>query len=333
MTENKFNLIDALWIPIAGVGQVSLRQVFTERDYSSLGGNPIQKIVLMKLLLAIVQMASTPKDNYEWEELDTKEMAEKCLAYLENNYDKFYLYGDKPFLQMLAIKAAKIQPYGAVFPEVSTGNTTILTQSQLEKKLFDADKAMLLIVLMGFGLGGKKTDNSIVLSENYTGKTKPNGKPTTGKPSASLGFMGFLHSFLQGETLLQTLWLNLLDQTQIDNLSFYSQGLGIAPWELMPEGENCPTAQQLQNTLMGRLIPLSRFCFLTEDGLHYSEGIAHLSYKEGMIEPSLAVKGVGDKAKVLWAETERRPWRSLTALLSFMEKIVVILIVILFVRV
>ncbi len=314
--ENRFSLIDEPWIPIADVGRVSLKQIFSNLDYRALGGNPIQKIAVTKLLLAIAQAACTPDDNYDWEKLSTTDLAQSGLTYLAEHHDRFYLYSDRPFLQMPAIVQAATQSIGAVLPEIATGNTTVLNGIQIEKQLDDADKALLMLQLMGFGLGGKKTDNSITLSAGYTGKSKDNGKGTTGKAGASLGFMGFLHSFLQGETLLQTVWLNLFSQEQINDLP-YGAGLGIAPWEKMPEGENCETAKQLQNSLLGRLIPLSRFCLLNETGLHYSEGIAHLDYKAGMVDPSVAFSGK-DK-KVLWVDTERRPWRFLTALLSFME--------------
>ena len=50
--ERRFNLIDEPWLPIVDVGRVSLRQVFSEPSYRALGGNPVQKIALMKLLLA-----------------------------------------------------------------------------------------------------------------------------------------------------------------------------------------------------------------------------------------------------------------------------------------
>jgi CRISPR system Cascade subunit CasA len=314
--ENRFNLVVEPWIPIADVGRVSLKQIFSNPDYRALGGNPIQKIALTKLLLAIAQAACTPDDNFDWEELSTNDLAQSGLTYLAEHHDKFYLYGDHPFLQMPTISKAATQSIGAVLPEIATGNTTVLNGIQIEKSLDDADKALLILQLMGFGLGGKKTDNSVTLSAGYSGKSKDNGKGTTGKAGASLGFMGFLHSFLQGETLLQTVWLNLFSQEQIQELP-YAAGLGVAPWEKMPEGEDCETAKQLQNSLMGRLIPLSRFCLLNEMGLHYSEGIAHLDYKTGMVDPSVAYS---DKEKrVLWVDTERRPWRFLTALLSFME--------------
>ena len=314
--ENRFNLVDELWIPIADVGRVSLKQIFTEPTYRSLGGNPVQKIALTKLLLAIAQAAYTPQDNDDWQDLGAEGLAEKCLAYLEQWHESFYLYGEKPFLQMPAIAKAAIQPIGAVLPEIATGNTTILNALQIETELNDTDKALLIVQLMGFGLGGKKTDNTVVLSAGYTGKSNDKGKPSTGKAGASLGFMGFLHNFLQGESLLETLWLNLFSQEQVNDLPYGS--LGIPPWEKMPEGENCQIAQDLKNSLMGRLIPLSRFCLLNDTGLHYSEGINHFDYKTTkIIDPSVAGNFSKD-AKVLWVDTERRPWRYLTSLLSFL---------------
>lgn len=244
MIENKFSLIDEPWIPIADIGRVSLRQVFSEPDYRALGGNPIQKISLTKLLLAIGQAACTPEDDDAWEKLGAEGLAKSCLTYLEEWHDRFYLYGEKPFLQMSTIAAAATQSIGAVLPEIATGNTTVLSSLQIESELSDADKSVLIVQLMGFGLGGKKTDNAIVLSAGYTGKTNAAGKASTGKAGASLGFMGFLHTFLQGESLLQTLWLNLFTQEQIQGFR-YTNGLGIAPWENMPEGEQCETAKQL----------------------------------------------------------------------------------------
>jgi len=319
MKENKFNLIDQPWIPIVDVGLVSLKSIFTEPSYQLLGGNPIQKIALTKLLLAIAQSAWTPEDEKDWEDLGSEELSEKCLNYLDKWHDNFYLYGEKPFLQMPAISTAKEQPTGAVLPEIATGNTTILNALQLEKTSTNADKALLILTLMGFAFSGKKTDNTVVLSEGYTEKRKPNGKGMSGKSGTSLGFMGFLHSFLLGDSILQSLWFNLLTQEDIVNIGLYSQGLGVAPWEKMPQGEICPVARQLQHSLMGRLIPVSRFCLLTGNGLHYSEGIAHPDYKAGVVDPSVTVDFTKKTPKLVWVDSERKPWRFLTALLSFME--------------
>lgn len=318
--ENSFNLIDEPWIPIVDVGRVSLRQLFSHPEYRALGGNPVQKIAITKLLLAIAQSAYTPEDDEDWLQLGADGLANRCLQYLEQWHDKFYLYGEKPFLQMPAIKAAAVQNFGAVLAEISTGNTTVLTQSQVEKSLTDADKALLVVQLMGFGLGGKKTDNSVVLSSGYQEKFNDKGKPSTGKPSASIGFLGFLHNFLQGITLLETLWLNLFTTQQVLDIGIYPQGIGKAPWEQMPVGEICPAAEALKSSLMGRLVPLSRFCLLVENGLHYSEGLAHAGYKEGVVDPSVSVDFSGKDPKAIWVDPDKRPWRLLTALLSFFSQ-------------
>jgi CRISPR system Cascade subunit CasA len=157
----------------------------------------------------------------------------------------------------------------------------------------------------------------VVLSEGYWGKTKENGKGMSGKPGPAVAHMGLLHNFCLGISLLKTIWLNLFTQVDIAELRIYPNGLGTAPWQQMPQGEDCPMAKDLKGSLMGRLIPLCRFCLFTDEGLHYSEGIAHASHKEGMFDPSIAIDFGGKEAKVRWADPERRPWRELTSLLSF----------------
>lgn len=114
--ENRFNLVDEPWIPVAGVGRVSLAQLFENPQYRSLGGNPVQKIAVMKLLLAIAQAAATPADEHAWRALGAEGLACSCGAYLDRWHERFYLYGERPFLQMSAIHAADLQRYGAVLP-------------------------------------------------------------------------------------------------------------------------------------------------------------------------------------------------------------------------
>ncbi|MCR6650491.1 MAG: type I-E CRISPR-associated protein Cse1/CasA [Cellvibrionaceae bacterium] len=318
--ENRFNLIDEPWIPVADYGRVSLKDIFTHAEYRALGGNPVQKIALLKLLLAIAQAAATPKDEAEWKSLGAEGLARRCLAYLDKWHDRFYLYGEKPFLQMPAIKAAKVQLFGAVLPEISTGNTTVLSQVQIERPLDDSGKALLLLTLMGFALSGKKTDNSVVLTPGYEGKRNDKGKASTGRTGPSVGHMGLLHNFLLGSNLQNSLWLNLFTSQQVEQMNLYPEGVGTAPWENMPTGEDCDQARKLKRSLMGRLIPMCRFCLLAMDGLHYSEGIAHPGYKEGVVDPSMAINNSGKEPKALWVDPEKRPWRELTSLLGFFEQ-------------
>ena len=315
--ENRFNLIDEPWIPVVDIGMASLREIFAKPQYRALGGTPVQKIALTKLLLAIAQAAATPEDDAQWNEWGWQGMSRRVLGYLTQWHDRFFLYGERPFLQMPGIVAADVKSFGAVLPDVATGNTTVLTESQIQKSLNDADKALLLITLMGFALGGKKTDNRIVLSPDYLGKKNDKGKASTGRPGPSVLHMGLLHSFCQGDSLQKSIWLNVFSHAELANLTIFPGGLGRAPWEKMPEGEACPIALALKSSLMGRLITLSRFCLLRECGLHYSEGIAHDSYKDGIYDPSITVNPSGNDVKVLWANPEKRPWRELASLLGF----------------
>lgn len=318
--ENRFNLVDEPWIPVAGVGRVSLAQLFENPQYRSLGGNPVQKIAVMKLLLAIAQAAATPADDQAWWALGAEGLARSCLAYLHRWHERFYLYGERPFLQIPAIHAADLQRYGAVLPEVATGNTTVLNHGQVERMLDDGEKALLLVSLMAFALSGKKVDNSVVLSPGYAGKRNDKGKPSSSKPGPAVAYMGLLHSFLIGNSLQETLWLNLLTARQVEQAMIFPKGIGAAPWEQMPTGEDCPVAGELKQSLMGRLVPLCRFCLLAEEGLHYSEGLAHASYKEGVCDPSVAVNHSSKEPKALWADPDKRPWRELTSLLSFIDQ-------------
>lgn len=318
--ENRFNLIDESWIPIADYGKASLKEVFSNKNFQSLGGNPVQKIAIFKLLLAIAQAAATPENETQWQALSADGLAQKCLDYLDKWHDRFYLYGEKPFLQMPAISTARALSFGAFLPEISTGNTTVLTQSQIEHGLSAADQALVVLMQMGFALSGKKTDNSVVLSEGYAGKRNDKGKPSTGRTGPSVAHMGLLHSFVMANSLQNSIWLNLLTTKELDSASIFQQGLGIAPWEEMPAGEACTVAQRLQKSYMGRLIPLCRFCLLTEEGMHYSEGIAHANYKDGIQDLSVAVNSSGKEPKALWTDPEKRPWRELNSLLSFIAQ-------------
>ena len=315
--DNRFNLVEENWIPVAGEGLVSLRRIFSDSGLKSLGGNPVQKIAVTKLLLAIAQSAYTPEDDEDWARIGVQGVAEKSLAYLEAKKDCFWLYGERPFLQIPAVEKAGKVSFGALQPFVTTGNTTVLTQINVETDYSDAEKALLVVQIMGFGLGGKKTDNSIVLSPGYQGKTNEKGRPSTGRPGPSLGFWGYLHTFLLGSCIKESIWLNLLTKHDLVRSRFYPGGAGIPPWDNCPLGEADNIAESMKKSLMGRLVPMSRSVLLAADGMHYSEGLLHPTYKEGGIDPSVAINF--KDSKVLWVDPNKRPWRNLTSLLAFLE--------------
>lgn len=319
MNKNRFNLIDEPWIPAAGKGLVSLNQIFSDNKITALGGNPVEKIAVFKLLLAIAQSAYTPANEQEWKKLGVAGLQKKILSYLNEQHDNFWLYGEKPFLQMHAIRKAKKTSFGDVQMMVATGNTTVVTQFQQEKSLSDAEKAMLVLTLMGFALGGKKTDNSVVLTPGYNLKSNEKGKPSTGKPGPSLAYMGLLHSFLFGISLQESIYYNLFTKDYITAMQIFPELIGSAPWEQMPTGELDDTAKKLTASYMGRLISLNRFILLDIDGIHYSEGIAHPNYADSVFDLSITIDFSASKPKVLWANPEKKPWRQLSSLLSFIK--------------
>lgn len=308
-----FNLVDDAWLPVAGIGPVSLREAFARPDLRALGGTPLQKIAVMKLLLAVAQAAATPEDNAAWLTLGPDGMVTACLAYLDTWKGAFRLYGDRPFLQMPAVRMARTLPYGALIPEVATGNTTVLTQWQQTPPLTDALRALILIVNQSCCFSGKKVDKSLVLSPTVV-------KSPSAKAGPALCSFGLLHTFLTGTTLQESVWLNLLTQEDIAANSNWTEGLGTPPWEAMPEGEACPTAEKLRHSLMGRLVPMARFYWLEEDTIHSVEGIVHPDYLQGCIDPSVTADFSGKRPRVLWVDPDKRPWRSLTALLSFLNR-------------
>jgi len=311
-TERYFNLVEEEWIPVAGTGLVSLDRIFSDSDLSALGGTPVEKVALTKLFLAIAQAAYTPENENDWAALGASGLAEKTRQYLGEKRDLFWLYGGRPFLQMPVPKIAQAEkkPIGAFLPNTPTRNTSILTQSQVKEEYNDAEKALSLVSLAGFARGGKQPDKKILLSEGY-------GPKSSAKPGPSLGFLGYLHSFLFGASLQETIWLNLLTLDHINDMQIYPGGIGVPPWEQMPEGEDCSVAKALKESLMGRLVPLCRFGLLNGDCLHCTEGIVHPVHKDGGVDPTITVNFTENPPKALWVNPEKRPWRELTSLLSF----------------
>jgi CRISPR system Cascade subunit CasA len=324
--ENKYNLIHEKWIPVI-IGdkevKVSLTDAFTDVNIKRISGKPIEKIAVFKFLTAIAQAAYTPKDFEAWQEIgnNASKFSEQVLNYLNKWEDRFYLYGEYPFLQMKAITRAEVKTFGEISPEVATGNTPFFNQTQIERELDESEKALFILTQQSFALGGKKADNSVILTEGYTGKSNKSGNESTSKYASALGLYGYLHSFIEGDNLIKTVLVNLMTQEEINEIKVFSGGLGIPAWEQMPVGEDCDRAKQLTQTILGRLVPISRFFILSEDkkGLHYSEGLPYKDHKDGFNDLTATIDYSTAKAKPTWVDTSEKPWRLITSLLAFLK--------------
>lgn len=289
-----------------------------------MAGNPIEKISILKFLIAIVQAACTPANDKEWLEYTQEDISSKVLSYLETYKNKFCLYGANPFLQMPTlksfIKAKTLLPKkkSGFLPTGTTENTTLYLDSQKTRPCSDADNAVFLICLSGFGRGGKQPTNKVVLSENFTKKTSSAAGPFLDK-------RGLLHNFLIGKTILETIWLNIVCLDEAKKL--YPAGVGTPPWEEIPLSETCETAERLKTSLMGRLVPLSRFCLLSENTeqayknlVYCTEGVLHASYSKGIddstiLDPNmLSVANIKfKKVRAVYSDPSQKPWLTLTS--------------------
>ena len=131
-----FNLVDEKWIlTAASPERKSLRDVFSDPSLSRLSGNPVDKIVVFRFLLSIVQASNDLPDLDAWLDLTTEDMAANALAYLDQWHDRFDLFGEKPFLQfpqldaeIKALPQDDKNPMATCIPEeTATGNNTVLS--------------------------------------------------------------------------------------------------------------------------------------------------------------------------------------------------------------
>lgn len=312
-----FNLIDEAWIPVVGKGRVSLKQVFSDVTLSRLDGSPLEKIAVLKLLQAISQVARTPETDAEWEEMgkDLTSFGKQCLDYLERVRSQFDLYGESPFLQILKVRKAKKYGINTLYPNIASGNNTVWRQEQQPRPIDNGEIALVLLVQMSCGLGGKRHDKGIVLERGYEKRSAHAGP--------AIDYSGVLHSFCLGRSLLETVWFNTFTLGEIKSMTRYLDGLGVPPWELMPQSENDEVARKLKESLLGRLVPLSRFCLIEGEDVHLTEGIVHLGYKAKYYDPSAVffhnATSKGEDPKVIWCQLEKRPWRDLTAICAFLD--------------
>jgi len=311
--ENKFNLVEEKWVPIQGGDRISLIDIFQNgKQLNNIGGNPIEKISIFKFLLAVVHSAYTPKDNEDWRNIGIDGMSKKVLEYLDKNKNLFYLYGEKPFLQFPKIAQSKkknisiLEPYKIPTPKTKDDeaiNTTVLTEIQKEVKYSDSEKSVLLITNLNFALGGKKVDNSIILTKGYE-KTK------SAKSGYSLG-RSYLHSFILAENILKTIYINWFSQEQIKELKTI-ENIGTPPWEKMPQSEDDEVAKELKKSYLGMLVPFSRFILIDGDYINYTEGF-YPTEKDLTINRKIS-KG---KEQIVKADPNKKPWRELISMLSF----------------
>lgn len=316
-TGKTFNLVEQPWIPVAGEHAMrNLMNIFSDPPPKRLSGNAVDKIVLFRFLLSIVHASSSIPDEAAWHALTSEKLAENARTYLADHRSLFDLYDpERPFLQFPQLKGKnqkKEDSCGSLQVNVSTGNKVVLTEWNKEKNLPDSEKAILLLRSAGYACGGKKYDNSIVLSNGFV-------KGKTGHSGTLLGAYGYLHTYMLGSNLWESLRRNLLTLEEIERLGCFPAGLGEPFWIHMPVGEEEDFSKQYRNSYFGRLVPLDKFLLLTDGGIIKTDGIPYVDVKGCAIDPAVTVYPDKKDNKTLWAKTEKRPWRQLPAMLNFLR--------------
>lgn len=320
MGQISYSLVDQPWIKLIDGEYVSLKSFFELDSPPTMGGTPIQRLVLFRLLLAIVYRACPLETEDDFEALTIDSMKTSVLRYLEAHRSAFDLWDEqKPFLQHPGISSAKPEKElapGAFMPGVCSGNATLLFDSNcLTSDLSDSDLVYTLLTLVTFGLGGKKGDKDLVFSPGHKKKSAP-ASPALGR--------GWLHSFPIGDNLYETLKLNCLSQEIIDDaeLEFLSAGVGVPAWEDMPTTEVGKDAAEYASSLCGWLVPVSRFCrLLGRDRLYMTSGVEYPKIDTGICDLSVSTKTGGTKTQpkmtAVRANRSLEPWRQLDAVLAF----------------
>ncbi len=311
MTNTTFNLIDDGWIPVMGEpGLQSLRDIFSRQDLRRLGGNPVEKIVMLRLLLAIAHAAVELPDREAWLALTPERLSAAALAYLKQWHDRFFLYGDNPFLQFPALSKGESKPNFATSVEISSGNNLVLTSWNVplpENQYNDAFKARMLLRQSCF----RSARGGVI--------KHPEKRKYAGNPGTLLGQCGYLHSYMVGENLLQTIHYNMLCAYEIAELKVFSGGVGRPFWEQMLRHEDDSRAREMLVTYQGQLFPLDKFLLLKDGGIVMTDGIAYPNHKSGLMDPALTFRMDDKEVRALWCSTEKKPWRELVALLGFLD--------------
>lgn len=326
--KKSFNLVDENWISTTS-GLVSLRTIFSNYQILDLVTNSVDRISLLKFLLAIVHTAWTPKDKNEWKTGGVKELSLKVCEYLNCKKELFDLYGETPFLQYPElVKISEPTNIENMSLEISTGNNVVLWNSQRQKtnvEWTNSEKVMVLLSTIGFGLAGQGEAEK---KQSSKGKSRAKEGPFLEKS-------GVFHYFLLGQTILETLWLNLWTLEDINKQKNFTAGLGLPPWEKDPDKPGLKDMKTF--SYIDTLLPMNRFCFYGENNKFYCfEGV---KFPETVRIPTMAylpsnkknkskktdmdaqenVNNISDMEPIE-TRTEKRAWNFVEAVLTSINK-------------
>lgn len=337
--ENSYNLIDKAWIPVLmkdGKNQtVSLGEIFADTDgaIADLALNPYERVAVFRLLLCIAQAALGPdrlEDEDAWKAAKS-DVGPVSTDYLRKWHHRFFLYGPHAFLQpddIETVKGREKQRFNSTVSKLclarATGENSTLfdhNASNQNREMSDPERVVSFLVFQSFSAGGRSSQC------RWCGELSPSNNEKGKANSACSGPCrenDMLFSILIGESLLESIWLNLL---RIDILGPIE--LGVPIWEQGNFSREA-LAQSIW-TYLGHLVPLARLAKISpvDTGVVMGEGLIYPTFNPnkdkkkqekrpyGWREPMATVKSNGDDPPdYVSSDLTRLPWRDLASILA-----------------
>ncbi|MGV1099711.1 type I-E CRISPR-associated protein Cse1/CasA [Thiovibrio sp. JS02] len=316
------------WIPVVNANGerelASLCSVLVEgEEYVDLAVRPHERVALMRLFLCVAHAAlDGPKDYDEWCEVP-KRLPEAARAYLEKWRDAFELFHPtKPWLQVADLKPSKENDEKAFTP---VAKLDFALASGAASTLFDHDgtkNAERTFETHQLALGLLSIQNFSTCGLLSRPLWKGVATPDSAKDAPCIT-SSMYHVFLVGKDLMETLCVNLCDFDELSRLmndSDHQLWYGKPVWEQMPKS---PTESGSTETVLGRLVPISRAIKLFENSskMLYGEGLRYPIYPDFPREFNTSVVSIKTKKKeerfLVGAKLHIRPWRQLDAILQY----------------
>lgn len=328
--KNAYNLIDEPWIPVlmrdGNNRSVSLGDIFADANgtIADLTLNPYERISVFRLLLCIAQAATDMKSEREWFYARAS-FGQAATNYLGKWRERFFLFGKGAFLQVDCLAP------GGTIPDTSRlilhsshhfGSPLFSHEidTRSETPLSPPILAIALLTYLNFSAsGGTPTCIWKGLATRQVG--------AAASPCRS---QSKLFTFVMGESLLETVWMNLLTENQLEELKIQK---GRPCWE--SSFDDCDSVETnagswlgpidkssrrtIKPTLLGVLAPLSRFIKLKQEDSFclICEGFSFPPWRD----PSATYYGRMGKNGAqeivpLRVNAERLPWRDLSSILE-----------------
>jgi CRISPR system Cascade subunit CasA len=221
-----FNLLEEPWIPClplarAGVQEISLRDVLLQshevREISD--ASPLVVVALHRLLLAVLHRVFGPATLGEWKSLRDggSVPAGRIDAYLKSWHHRFDLFDPvRPFYQTSEIDLSYATGSIARLSHEAGPNNAQMFSHTDSPAYSPAKAARSLVAWLAFAAPG------LVGFEEGDAKNRS----ASGAPLAPLAV-----SLVRGETLFDTLLMNLVRYNPHDEVPFATQGADLPAWE------------------------------------------------------------------------------------------------------